>query len=271
MDLSHLLCGFKPLDATDRRRKREALLFAFERWKEIRPKVTLDEFMRLVPPTILGERLGSSANDYYITALMSCAAQSGDTFDSFAGAVLNRIVLQLNFQTRFIHSLGAPEILVLDGASELFPLALANGNAVFGFLVDENSAARIPEWSNCSHIDLSVGAMFWRRLDDFPGLMKSVQRDRVGCLALNIPNGSDEAQISIHERFSVLATNFFNDSYFVLVGSPETVLSAASTLERSQPEARIALRVYDADTGERRAILVASGLSRLPELILQNA
>ena len=94
MDLSHLLCGFGPLKPEDIRRKREALLFGFERWKEIKPKATLEKFAGLVPPALLGQRFGSPAYDHYITAFLSCAAQVGDGFDSIAAAaVLNRIVL----------------------------------------------------------------------------------------------------------------------------------------------------------------------------------
>ena len=176
--------------------------------------------------------------------------------------------MQLNFQTRFIHSGGSPEILVLDGAPELFSLAMANGNAVFGFLVDEDSTPKIPEWANCSHIDISAGALFWRKLDNFPGLMQSVLRDRIGCLALHLPCGGGDVTINTRERYAHITANFFDDSYFVLMGGATAVLTAAATMERAEPEARIVLRVYDDDMGERRAILIATGLSSIPELIL---
>jgi hypothetical protein len=272
LDLSTLLCGLAPTSPQDHQRKISALKFAHGKLREIEPELDFLDFVRGVPPSILGQTFGYSGEDFYFTALLSVAARDRADFDPVTAAVVNRIVLQMNFQTRFIGSRGLPEAFVHDGAPELFAPCMANGNVVIGFQVvaEDPNPRTPPKWAECSHIELATHAMLWRQLADVAPVMVDLGRSRIGCLALTLPVADAGARIDTAERYASLSHLFHDDSFLVISAAAEVALKAVADLERAEPEARIVSRVYDASNGERRAVIVASGLSRLPSLTLAN-
>jgi len=271
MDLSTLLCGLAPTKDHENNRKLEALRFAHSKLQQITGKSSFSDFIRLLPKSLIGQKFGAVGEDFYFTALIACAIGDRLGVDPFVAAVLNRIVLMMNFQTRFIGSRGLPEVMVLDGDSRLFELALANGNVVLGICIEQEPAAReTPKWAECSHIDLSSHALLWRTLADVVPVVKSLSRTRVGCLALTLPLAGVGPRIETANRYKDFVEVFQQDAFFVLSAPADVALAAAATLENDQPTARVVTRIYVDDDGERRAIIVASGLSTIPDLSLPN-
>lgn len=264
MDIASLLCGLRPACAAAQRAKLRALQFAHARWAEIEPEIEFGAFVKRIPASIRGQVFGSPAHDFYTSALLSCVAQKSGAFDAFAAAALNRLVLQLNFQTRFIGSRGAPETFVLDGARELFAPSMANGNAILGFQISQDTSWTSPEWSRCAHIDLAEGALFSRPLDAIHDVMQALQRTRIGCLALALPDEQSPV-IKLRDRYASLRANFRSDTYLVVLGPARRVLQAAAALEGKSASAVISSRVYD-DVGDQRAIVIASGMDGIPKV-----
>ena len=260
-----MLCGLRPVSTAETRSKLHALQFAHAKWSEVEPDVDFPTFVKKTPKSLLGQIFGSAGHDFYATTLLSCIAQSDGGFDTFAAAVLNRIILQLNFQTRFIGSRGAPETFVLDGPASLFKSAMANGNAILGFKIGSDLDSTAPRWSGCSHIDLAMGALFHRPVEAIPAAMEVLGRKRIGCIGLVLEQG-ETGGVKDQDRYACLDAHFQPDAFFVVVGSGKRALRAASALEAAHPEARIVARIYDTDEDERRAVVVASGLARMPKL-----
>jgi hypothetical protein len=263
MDLSSLLCRFRPVSIAETSGKLSALRFAHTRWLEIEPDLGFLEFMEKTPTTVRGQIFGSASHDYYTTTLLSCITQVERDIDTFAAAVLNRVILQLNFQTRFIGSRGAPEVLVFDGSRAIFETAMANGNAVLGFHVAADAPSPSPKWSECSHINLAAGALFRRPVEEIPAAMKVLGRGRIGCIGVVL---EDDVTAMDTAAYQSLRPFFGSDSFFLLAGGVKRVLRAAARLEAAHHGARISSRIYDTDDGERRAVIVASGLSVMPML-----
>jgi hypothetical protein len=271
MDLSTLLCGLAPTTPYEQNRKLEALKFAYSRIQPIERELGLSEFIRQAPTSLLGQKFGAVGEDFYFTALLACATRDRRGIDTVVAAVLNRIVLMMNFQTRFIGSRGMPEVIVLDGDPQLFELAMANGNAVLGFCIEAEPTVRPPpKWAECTHIDLASHALMWRTLADVVPVVLSLGRTRVGCLALVLPIVEAEPRIETAVRYKDFGGVFQQDAFFVLSAPAEVALAAAATLEEAEPSARIVSRVYIDDSGEHRAIIVASGLTAIPNLTLPN-
>lgn len=270
MDLSTLICGLDAAGPEDQKRKLEALRFAHSNLLAIEPELSFGDFVRETPAAVSGQRLGPVGEDFYLTALLSCVARDRPDFDPVVAAILNRIVLQLNFQTRFIGTRGFPEVLILDGPAELFGPAMANGNVVIGFHMDPDPMTRpAPKWAECAHIEYSPN-MLWRVASDIGLVMRDLDRTRIGCLALVLPAPNAGPKINLAERYAPFADSLQDDGFFVLAGPSATVLGALAEIELSQPDARLVSRLYRAGSGEIRAILVASGLSHVPQLELEN-
>ena len=264
MDLSTLLCRLGPVTAAEASAKVQALRFAHAQWLDIEPEVDFLGFVKRTPSTVLGQVFGSAGHDYYATTLLSCVAQAGGGIDTFGAAVLNRIILQLNFQTRFIGLRGAPEVFVFDGPRPMFEAAMANGNAILGFQIGVEALFPAPAWSGCSHINLALGALFRRPVEDIPSAMGVLGRTRIGCIAVMLDEG-DAVAIN-GDRHQGLEAFFGSDTFVVLVGSAGRVLKAAAHLEADHHKARIAMRIYNTDDGEQRAVMVASGITQMPKL-----
>ena len=264
MDLSSLLCRLGPVTAAKAPSKAQALRFAHAQWSVVEPDVDFLSFIRRTPKTVMGQVFGSAGHDYYTTTLLSCVAQSGGGVDTFGAAVLNRIILQLNFQTRFIGSRGAPEVFVFDGPRPMFDTAMANGNAILGFQIGDEAPSPAPAWSGCSHINLDPGALFRRLVEDIPSAMGVLGRTRIGCVATMLDE--DGGKRIEADAYRCLGSFFGTDTFVVVIGVAGRVLRTVVDLETAHPQARIATRIYATDEGEQRAVMVASGLAKMPRL-----
>jgi hypothetical protein len=254
------------------KRKVDALKFAHGKLTEVEPELTLDHFISHTPRAIIGQFFGAPGEDFYLTTLLSTVARDRPRFDPVAAAVLNRIVLQLNFQTRFLGSRGQPESFVLDGGEDLFAPAMANANVVLGICTGEDpNKGLLPEWAKCSHVEFLQHTSLWRSMDQASPVMQALGRGRIGCLALILPLPGAGPNIETSKRYSDLEKGFSDDSFFVLSAPVETALSAMTMIEEAEPEAHIISRVYVTDAGEHRAVVIASGLAAIPALNLENS
>lgn len=267
MDLSALFSRIRPVGPADMDRKATALRAALAEIRQRDPALSEQIFLDHLPDLVTGAVLGGDAEDFYLTGLLAQAAQADPSLDVVLAATLNHVVLQLNFMTRFMGRPGGAEVFVLDGSSVLFPVAMANGNVVMGVQVG-NAPAALPSWLTQSG---SIGLKPENLASAGPGgvgeLIRAAGRTRVGCIALEAPS---RGAVNLAERHADLASLVTPDTFYVIAGRAEVVLGQVDALSQAGAEPRVVTRLYYAGSeDELRAVVVATGLSSLPDISLR--
>jgi hypothetical protein len=279
MDLSAMIAGLGPLRPCDVENKLQALQYAYSRVVEEADETpgthshTFETFIQRLPPSLTARHLGGPADDFYFTSILACIAQEQSLIDPVMVAVINRIVLQLNYQTRFIGERGLSEALVLDGATDLLPAVMVNGNVVFGFAVAPiPQMAPLPGWAagRYRHISVLGNMLFHRTLPDIAPTIRSLQRDRIGCLALSLDYGDDSLLGPLTDRYATLVDMLRSDSFIVLHGEPALIVDALAQAESAAPEAKITGKLYAGPQGEPKAVGILHGFSRMPAITLRR-
>jgi hypothetical protein len=269
MDLASLLGGIRPLTASDLPRKEMALRAAYSNI-ESTDTIAFEQFLTALPEVVAGACFGGDAEDFYLTSLLATASWAEPQLDAVAGAVLNHIVLQLNFMTRFMASADGPESVVLDGDPRLFPVAMANGNVVPGCQIAAEEGC-LPAWTSNSQVaKFNIGALRWVSLPEVPATLANIGRPRIGCLYTETSRSSG---LNFQAKYGSLENNISEDTFYVVAGDSVSISECMRQLSRRYPSAKISTRFYYQEIHmqfECRGIIVVTGISELPKLELNG-
>lgn len=270
MDVTTLLYRHRNTRPNEYNRKRMALRTAYSIVRTIDSGVSTDEFLRRSIDTI-GRVFGGTAQDSYLTTIMSVVKTFQPDVDVYLAGVINAIVLQMNFQTRIF--LDGNQSIIFDGDRDYFPLAMLHGNLTLGICTaSEAGAVSMPIWANVSP-SLEINP---DRLHVLPPEQVRVYQAASGCKhtgALLITNPDvNGGAFSIAERYSYLKETVSAETIYCVAGSAEMVLKLAAELQQAYPDLRVNVKAYANRRGralEYRAILVFSGIDQIPEVAVQ--
>ena len=270
MDVSSLLFGYRPAQATDLRRKALALRSGYGIAQMRGYEGALEAFVDAAGVAAT-HCFGNDGHDSYATTALSIIAAFQPGLDMFLAAVLNGIVLQLNFQTRqVIDGVGGPpEVVVFEGIDAYFPIAMVHGNITGGLQVAQTGGAiDVPNWAQDNPaLEIATGHVIRSHIDHIAHDIAALGRNRIGALMLVLDPSSEP--IAVAERFASIADFFTKHTVFCVAGNAEMVLTSANQMQRKYPDIHIDVRLYEAFVGgavEYRGIMVTYGLPQLPEI-----
>lgn len=272
MDASSLLYGYRPAKSQDLHRKALALRSGFEIARSRGYGGSLHAFLDAAG--VLGTHcFGNDGHDSYATTALSVVAAFQPGLDLFLAAVLNDLVVQMNFQSRqIIDGVGGPpEVVVFHGHDSYFPIAMIHGNITGGLNVSTNPAPfEAPIWAHENPaLEIATGHVLRSHPDNLAGDIANLGRNRIGAMML-LPDATS-GPIVIAERFASIAKFATKHTIYAFAGSAETVLAALDELHGKYPDMSMDVRLYDLPTGgglEYRAIAVASNLPHLPDVTI---
>lgn len=272
MDVSSLLYGYRPATPQDLHRKALAFRSGFEIARSRGYEGALHAFLDAAG--VLGTHcFGNDGHDSYATTALSVVAAFQPGLDLFLAAVLNNIVVQMNFQSRqIIEGFGGPpEIVLFQGQDNYFPIAMMHGNVTGGIHVSTEPAPfAIPVWAHDNPaLEIATGHVLRSHPDNVVQDIINLGRNRIGALML-LPDAIS-GPIAIAERFASVARFATRHTIYAFAGSAETVLAAIDELHGRYPDMSLDVRLYDLPVGnglEYRAIAVASNLPHLPDITI---
>lgn len=268
MDIASLLYGYRPLPQEGVASKTLSLRSAFSVLTDAGHDITTAQFVD-VASHIAEMQFGGGAADSYFTAFLSVAKFYDRDLDAFAGAVINSVVLDLNFQTRLSIDgvIGSTEAALYEGQEGLFPVAMTHANVVVGFHVDGAKENWPPEWATVHpSIEISRDNALKASIEDLPTELARRGKDRIGAVIVGFPQHTDAFNLA--ERYQAVAHMVSRHTMYAFAGSAEMILSIAAQLE-ALGHARFDLRLYSHDVGnavEHRGVLIASGLTSIPAI-----
>ncbi|MCF8467933.1 MAG: glycosyltransferase family 61 protein [Sneathiella sp.] len=270
MDARTLLYRCRSADEEDLPRKKIALRTAHAIAQAIDPSITASAFMDRAA-NVVKRVYGGSAQDSYITTTMSLVSNFSENIDVYLAAVINALVVQLNFQTRIF--LDGNQFALFDGQDEYFALAMLHGNVTMGIhLTPEARQVTLPRWANISPaLEINADRMHHLPPDLVPIYQKANGCRSVGTVLVVNPS-VDSGEFSLAERYSFLQGSVTQDTTFCVAGPAEMVFHAAADLQRMHPQAQLNLKAYRALFGraeEYRAIMLFSGLDAVPEIVVR--
>ncbi|VWB28770.1 hypothetical protein BLA14095_01095 [Burkholderia lata] len=264
MDSSYLVSNFRAVDNDGESRKRSALEYAYQVSGLI---CTFDQFLSKNSEFVKNYVFGGEADDYYFTSMLATFEQHETDLDAFFAAVLNKIVLQLEFQTRHFTSGYGPELFVCDAPKSHFRVAVANASTTAGLLFGDPAQQVLPEWAgNLPHIEYNFHNIHCRQLHDLGQFVESIRR-KVGALALSLP--ADVDQLKITDRYAALAGWVDENTTYVFCGKKSVLQNVKRKLEEKYPHAVVQSREYTLNSSaarEEKAIVLVDGLSGLPDI-----
>ena len=256
MDHSSLLYQISPLKSDRKISKYRALHYAWTKVLSLSKKLTFDQFLASVPTVVLNTQFGRNPDDVYLTSLLGAAGYFRPDVDCIYAALLNRIVLELNFQTRFLGSSPQAEAVVIDGEEVHFPFAMANGNVVAGVQIAAHSQdGPLPDWSELDHLDFQLHNLFARPLESVDTLLTEKGRTRIGCLAVTLPVSQDR-ELDFGERYKHLSEKISSDTMQIIRAPFEMGLCVLDEVRNNHPNARVESKVY-ADPQKDDIIIIA--------------
>lgn len=272
MDVSSLLYGYRPAVRADLHRKALALRSGFGVAQAQGYDGSLHDFVAAAG-TVGTYCFGNDGYDSYATTALSIIAAFEPGMDMFLAAVLNDIVVQLNFQSRQVIDgvNGPPEVVVFDGAAEYFPVAMVHGNIIGGLQVSlTGEPLDTPVWArNNPTLEIATGHVIRSHPDHLEQDIGALGRNRIGALLL-VPEAASDP-IAVAERFASIARLVTRHTVFCIAGSAEMIIVTADQLRTRYPEMHIDVRLYEAPVGsavEYRGVVVAYGLAKLPDLAI---
>ena len=273
MDASSLLYGYRPVGPEDLHRKALALRSGFVIARARGYAGSLQEFVDAAD-TLATHCFGNDGYDAYATTALSVIAAFQPGLDMFLAAVLNDIVLQMNFQTRqVIDGVGGqPEMVVFEGDNAYFPIAMVHGNVTGGLNVSADGAAfDLPDWARDNPaLEIATGHVLHSEPENLAANFVNLGRTRIGALLL-IPDAVS-GPIAIAERFATIAAYATQHTVYCFAGTAESILAATDELFGQYPDITLDVRLYDVQVGgalEYRAITIASGLAHLPDIAIR--
>ena len=275
MDVSALLYGFRAATVADASGKALALEAARASFQRDDPQFPFDEHVRRSCCDIMQLKFGGDAADSYFTTLLTIIRRDVQHIDAFLATVLNSVVLQLNFQTRLSIDgvIGQTEAVIFEGTAEYFPVAMVNGNHVFGIHVTNlvQNDATLPGWgARHPELDLREPHLRCAIPNDVSGLMAAAGRDRVGALLIVDP-ASGVGEFRINQRYAYLADKVSRHTIYCLSGTPEQILKTARGFAERYPDCIVRTRVYVRRQGAelaRRAVLICENVPELPDVMV---
>ncbi|QBQ98338.1 glycosyltransferase family 61 protein [Paraburkholderia pallida] len=268
MDSSYLLSNFRPVGKGDEQRKMSALEYAYQVSGLNYP---FDQFLRNSSEFVKSHVFGGEADDYYFTSMLATFEQHESDLDAFFAVVLNKIVLQLEFQTRHFTSGYGPELFVCDAPKSHFRVAIANASTTAGLLCSDPAQRVLPEWAdNLPHIEYNFDNVHCRNIQELSHFAESIRR-KVGAVALSLPVDIDHLKIS--ERFAALAGWVDENTTYVFCGKKSVLLAVKRKLEERYPHATVQCREYTLNSSaarEEKAIVLVDGLSGLPDIDIEG-
>ena len=275
MDVSALLYGFRAAINADASGKGLALEAARRLLQRIDPHFPFEDHVKRSCSDVVGMRFGGDATDAYYTTLLTTIRDSIPHIDAFLGAVLNNIVLQLNFQTRLCLNsvMGRTEAVVFEGSKEYFPVAMVHGNEVFGVHVTDlgQGEPALPGWAE-RYPEFELREPHLRRAlpQEVSGLLAAAGRDRVGALLIVDPEPG-VGELRIKDRYSYLEGKVSRHTIYCLSGTPEQVLATGRGFAERYSDCIVRTRFYTRrQDGElaHRAVLVCENVPELPDVIV---
>ncbi len=270
MDVNSLLFGFRPAGEADLHRKALALRSGFGMAQSRGYEGSLEDFLGAAG--VVGTHcFGNDGHDSYATTALSVIAAFQPGMDLFLAAVLNDIVVQLNFQSRQVidGAGGPPEVVVFEGASEYFPVAMVHGNITGGLQVSlTGEPLAMPDWARDNPaLEIATGHVIRSHPDHLEQDIEALGRNRIGALLL-LPDAS-WGVVAIAERFASIARFVTKHTVFCIAGGAETILATADQLIAKYPDIQINVRLYEVPVGgavEYHGIIVAYGIAHLPDI-----
>lgn len=275
MDVCALLYGFRTADVADASAKALALEAARASFLRHDPAFMFEEHVKRSCCDIVQSKFGSDAADAYFTHLFTIIRHDIQHIDAFLAAVLNTVVLELNFQTRLSLDgvMGRPEAVVFEGTAEYFPVSMVHGNDVFGIQVTDlpSNETALPTW-NIRHPELELREPHLRRIlpQDVSGLLAATERDRVGALLIVDP-AAGIGDFRISDRYACLADKVSRHTIYCLSGSPEQIGKTAREIAERYPDCIVRTRIYVRRRGAEtslRAVLVCENVPELPDIVV---
>lgn len=273
MDVASLLYGYRPALRHDQARKHLALEQTFTRLRRDGSKLLLDDYIDALPPQLLSHVFGSDAEDSFVTGMMAAVSVHVPNIDVFAAAVLNAVVVQMNFQTRLAIDgvFGPSEAIVFVGDRALFPLAMAQGNLTLGMLQsEEGKMFDVPQWLDHCVAEASIKPenLIERRIGDMASTLRDLGRTRIGAVII-APEHGKNATSNLFGDLTTIADLVTKHTIYCVAVPAETAVSAARNMQERYPHADIKLRLYSVAVQggvEHRGIIVASDLDELPDV-----
>lgn len=270
MDIASLLYGYRPLSEPNVASKTLSLRSAYSVLTDAGHDISTGQFVDVVSD-IAEMQFGGGAADSYFTAFLSVAKFYDRGIDTFAGAVINSVLLDLNFQTRLSIDgvIGSTEAALYEGDEGLFPVAMTHANVVVGFHVDGANENWPPEWATIHpSIEINRDNAVKASIEDLPTELARRGKDRIGAIIVAFPQRV--GGINLAERYQPVAHMVSRHTMYAFAGSAEMILSIAAQFE-GLGHAKFDLRLYNHDVGnavEHRGVLVATGLSSIPAILV---
>lgn len=268
MDIASLLYGYRPLSEPNVASKTLSLRSAYSVLTDAGHDISTDQFVDVVSD-IAEMQFGGGAADSYFTAFLSVAKFYDRGIDTFAGAVINSVLLDLNFQTRLSIDgvIGSTEAALYEGDEGLFPVAMTHANVVIGFHIDGANENWPPEWATIHpSIEINWDNAVKASIEDLPTELARRGKDRIGAIIVAFPQRV--GGFNLAERYQPVAHMVSRHTIYAFAGSAEMILSIAAQFE-GLGHAKFDLRLYNKDVGnavEHRGVLVATGLSSIPAI-----
>lgn len=270
MDANSLLYGFRAAGPEDLRRKALSLWSGYELARTSGYVGSLDDFLDTIG--FAGTHcFGNDAFDSYATTALSVVAAFQPGIDIFLAAVLNDIVLQMNFQSRHMIDgvSGPPEVVVFEGPNEYFPVAMVHGNITGGLQVTaETEPFDIPLWARDNPaLEIAKGHVLRSHPNNVEQDFNNLGRNRIGALLL-LPT-AEMGRMSVATRFASIAKFATKHTIYCIAGAAEMVFAASEELRKKYPDIALSVRLYEFPVGgavEYRAIAIACGISELPDI-----
>ena len=275
MDIATLLYGFRPATASAAARKTVALKTAAEMLRRHSPDVDALAHFNGVAASVIANQFGSDAEDAYFTSTLTLLMEELPHLDSFLAAVLNSIVLRMNFQTRLSRSgvMGAPEAIVYEGDLELFPAAMIHGNQTLGVHVtDASPTDDLPGWAKYYPvIELEPRHLHRVAPREVNGRLVSFGRDRIGALMVVKPVAA-LGEFSLRSRYAYLDGMTSVDTLYVVAGPAEMTMAFARNALDRYPNCQVRMRLYPNAIGlacEYLGITIIHGIEELPDIVVR--
>lgn len=277
MDVASLLYGYRPTSSQDEERKSNALEQTFAHLRLQDAALTLDSFIEALPSQLLTHVFGSAAEDSFITGMMAGVSRHIPNLDVFAAAVMNAVVVEMNFQTRLAIDgvFGPPEALVFAGDRALFPIAMAQGNETLGILESEQGQMfAVPGWLEqlVPEMSLKSDNLMECRRGDIAHTLTGLGRTRVGVVII-APESGGAASAELYNGLAEIGDLVTKHTIYCIADTAETIISAARSFQEINPAAEVKIRLYSVRCAgglEYRGVLVASGFTQWPSVSIKN-
>lgn len=232
---------------------------------------SFSKFLDEIPSSILATRFGRGSEDAYFTALFADAFAAGGRFDPVLCAIVNHLVLELTYQTRFLYDESGPESVLFSGPIDDFLIGVANHNVIFGVYITDADARRLehPSWTNTTRLlEINAGLLVECRYDGIKAALDANLRGKVGLIVCVL---SDTQEIDFNKYFNDISDRVTEYTSYVVCGPAGKVCEFVASASRKYPTSKISVKIYNALEGDRnieKAIAVVQNINELVDIKL---